>query len=279
MSRNLDFITFKEAHPLLPSGSPTPPSPIPSRPFPFLKLPREIRDSIYRYALLLNEPSRFVFTSQRYNNWPEESCDRWKGTVNHWLPGSTNYWGTEFSTRLFRVNHQVCYEALELIYSTSFFDFTIRTTVSLVNATIRDTLTPWARSMIRNIGFHIYFFYSHSDSFTLEYEEERRKGFVSVMKLLPNVTRVELTLEVSGSTVPHDQVKKLVARALRIISPLRDIERLILKRPGYETAQETRIWREVCEALAYSRRGEKGSHGYIALRPKLVWSPGDFTGS
>ena len=275
----MDFVKFKDAHPLLPPASPIPALPIPSQPFPFLKLPREIRDSIYRYALLLNETSHFVFPSQRYHNGHEGSCDRWKGTVNPWLPGSTNYWGTEFSTRLFRVNHQVCYEALELLYSTSFFDFTIGTTVSLVNATIRDTLTPWAKSMIRNIGFHIYFFYSHSDSFTLEYEEERRQGFEAVVKLLPNVTRVELTLEVSGSTVPHDQVKGLVTRALRIVSPLRDIDGLILKRPGYETAQESRIWREVCKAVGYLRIGEKGSHRYIALKPTLVWSPGDFTGS
>ena len=249
----MDFINIKEAHPLLPPASPNLPSPISSGPFPFLKLPREIRDLIYHYALLLNETSRFVFPSQRYHNWPERSWDPWEGTVNPWLPGSTNYWGTEFSTRLFRVNHQVCYEALELLYSTSFFDFTIGTTVSLVNATIRDTLTPWARSMIRNIGFHIYFFYSHTDNFTLEYEEERRQGFEAVVKLLPNVTRVELTLEVSGSTVPDYQVKELVARALRIVSPLGNIHRLILKRPGYENAQENRIWREVCEALGYLR--------------------------
>ena len=249
----MDFIKEEEALSLLPPASPIPPSPIPAQSFPFLKLPREIRDSIYHYALFLDRTSRFVFPSQCYHSPPDEPSDPPEGPVNPWLPGSTNYWGTELSTRIFRVNHQICREALELLYSTSCFDFTIGTTVSLVNATIRDTLNPWARSLIRNIGFRIYFFYSHSDYFTLDYEEERRQGFRAAVKLLPNVTRVELTLEVSGIAVPEYQVKEVVARVLRIVSPLRDFNRLILKRLGDETAQQNRIWIEVCEALGCLR--------------------------
>ena len=246
----MDIIKEEEALPLLPLASLILSSPIPSQPFPFLKLPREIRDLIYDYAILRSKTSHFVIPNHR-------DFDRPEGPVNPWL-GSTNYWGTEISTRLFRVNHQVCHEALEIFYSTSFFDFTIGTTVSLVNATIRDTLTPWARSLIRNIGFHIYFFCSHSDHFTLDYEEERRQGFEAALKLLPNVKRVELTLEVSGLTVPEYQVKELVARALRIVSPLRDFDRLILKGSGDETAQQKRIWRKVREALGClcEERGE-----------------------
>ena len=236
----MDFIKEEEAPPLLALASLTLSSPIPSQPFPFLKLPREIRDMIYDYAILRNTTRRLVISNHQVFDRPQRP-------VNAYL-GCANFWGT-ISTELFHVNYQIYHEALELFYSTSFFDFTIGTTVSLVNATIRDTLTPWARNLIRNIGLHMYFFCSHSDHFTLDYEEERRKGFEAAVKLLPNVKRVELTLEVSGITVPEHQVKELVARAFRIVSPFRKVDRLILKDHGDETAQQNRIWRKVREAL------------------------------
>ena len=236
----MDFIEEEEAFPLLALASLTLSSPIPSRPFPFLKLPREIRDMIYDYAILRDTTRRLAISSHQVFDRPQRP-------LNAWL-GCANFWGM-ISTKLFHVNYQIYREALELFYSTSFFDFTMGTTVSLVNATIRDTFTPLARTLIRNIGLHMYFFCSHSDHFTLDYEEERRKGFKAAIKLLPNVKRVELTLEVSGITVPEHQVKEVVARALRIVSPLSKSDRLILKNSGDETPQQNRIWRKVREAL------------------------------
>ena len=233
----MDLIMEEEALHLLPPASPIHPSPIPSQPFPFLKLPREIRDSIYYYALLYNSTSPNV----PYHCYFEPPVNP--------LVGSTRYWGTEKSTRLFRVNHQVSHEALELFFSTYFFCFPIRTTVSLVNATIRYTLTPRARSLIRNICFYMNLLCSHRDRFTAGGEEERRRGFEAAVKLLPNVKRVELTLYFIGHAVPDHQVKELVACALRTASPLRGFDGLILKGPINETAQRTRIWREVREAL------------------------------
>ena len=235
----MDFIKEEESLHLLPPASLILPSPIPSQPFPFLSLPREIRDSIYYYALLHNSPSPSIGPNHCYFIRPKESADPWK------------YWGTEKSTRLFRVNHQVSHEALELFYSTYFFYCPIRTTTTLINATIRDTLTPWARSLIRNIGFHMNIL-STAGPFTPSDEEQRRQVFEAAVELLPNLKQVELTLNFIGRAVPDYQIKDLVARALRTASPLRKFDRLILKGPGLETAQRMRIWREVREALGCS---------------------------
>lgn len=88
--------------------------------------------------------------------------------------------------------------------------------------------------------------------FTRGDEEQRRQAFEAAVELLPNIKRVELTLNFIGRAVPDYQVKELVARALRTASPLRKFDRLTLKGPGLETAQRMRIWREVREALGCS---------------------------
>ena len=238
----MDFFKEEEALHLLPSTSLILPSPIPSQPFPFLSLPREIRDSIYYYALLHNSPSPSIGPNHCYFH-PKRSVDP------RFPP--TEYWGTEKSTRLFRVNHQVSHEAMELFYSTYFFYYPIRTTFTLVNATIRDTLTPWARSLIRNIGFQMNLLCTPGP-FTIGDEDQRRQAFEAAVKLLPNIKRVELTLNFIGRAVPDYQVKELVARALWTASPLRKFDNLILKGPGNENAQRMRISREVREALGCS---------------------------
>ena len=238
----MDFITEEEALHLLPPASPILPSPIPSQPFPFLSLPREIRDSIYYYALLHNSPSPSIGPNHCYFHHKGAEPPRFH---------STEYWGTEKSTQLFRLNHQVSHEALELFYSTYFFYYPIRTTIALVNATIRDTLTPWARSLIRNIGFQMNLLCTPG-SFTPGDEEWRRQAFEAAVKLLPNIKRVELTLNFMGRAVPDYQVKDLVTRVLWTASPLRKFDGLVLKGPGNETAQRMRILREVREALGCS---------------------------
>lgn len=59
--------------------------------------------------------------------------------LTYWTP----YWGTKESTRLFLVNRQISNEALEIFYSTYPFHFPQSVDVALVNATLRDTLSPW----------------------------------------------------------------------------------------------------------------------------------------
>ena len=122
--------------------------------------------------------------------------------------------------------------------------------MSLVEATVRDILTPWARSLIRSISFHVDLYDSQCLAYTPALEEKRRQWFEAVVKLLPIVKRVELTLSFLHLTVPDYQVKELVAIALKTISPLKFYTGLVLKDGRTnESAQWTRIFREVREGL------------------------------
>lgn len=121
----MQFIEDEEAlglpHPAEPDIAPS----VPSRPFPFLKLPREIRDSIYYYALTRPDTGPSVT--------PRHICyiqHRWSAL------SSPTYWGTEKSTRLFRVNRQVSDESLELFYSSFPFYFPQYVDLALVDATL-----------------------------------------------------------------------------------------------------------------------------------------------
>jgi len=147
------------------------------------------------------------------------------------------------------VNRQVSDEALEMLYSSFSFHFPNYVDVALVNATLRDTLSAGARSLISSIGLVMSLFlrrtpgpFAHSD------DEKVRQAFEAVVKLLPNVRRVQLTLSLGGFKVPDYQVKEVVNRAMRKASPLRDIAGLVLGGTT-ETAQRMRIMSEVREAL------------------------------
>ena len=85
--------------------------------------------------------------------------------------------------------------------------------------------------------------------FTLRDEEKTRQAIEALVDLLPNVKRVVLTLTFAGHEVPEYQVKEIVARALKIASPLRGFAGLSLEGADYENAQRTRIMREVREVL------------------------------
>jgi hypothetical protein len=216
------------------------PSSIPTPPFPFLKLPREIRDSIYYYALL--RPDLGPFSP------PAHVChihDKGSG------PRSTTYWGTEKSTRLFRVNRRVSSEASEIFYSSFQFHFLQSADVGLVNATLRDTLTPRARSLIRAVGFNILL----RTSFPTDPQstEKRRQVLAAVVELLPALeaekARVELCLGFLGIEVPEGEERKIVDRAVWIAGPLKDVKALVLKGPENENAQRLRIVRDAREAL------------------------------
>jgi len=101
-----------------------------------------------------------------------------------------------------------------------------------------------------SIGF-IFILTSTLGPFTYSKEEMRRRALEAVVKLLPNIRRVELTLAIIGREVPDYQVKGVVFRAIRIVSPLRDITSLVLRGANYTNTQRMRIIREVREALRY----------------------------
>lgn len=225
--------------------SPDPPQftlSLPSKPFPFLNLPREIRDIIYHYALL--RPQTGPSVTPTHICYFHTKPPAWSASKSYW----TCYWGTEKSTRLFLVNHQISHEALELFYSTYPFHFPQTFDVASVNATLRDTLSPWARNLIGSIGF-MFGLQCTPNRFTLLDEEDERQAIEAVMKLLPNIKRVELTLTFMGFEVPDYQVKEIVARALKIASPLRDVGGLVLIGADDENAQRTYIMRELRDVL------------------------------
>lgn len=239
------FIEEEEAQHLIRSVSPTPLTPVPSQPFRFLNLPREIRDLIYYYALLRPRNGPSVNPTHICYFHPKEPAESASASNSYWTP----YWGTKESTRLFLVNRQTSNEALEVFYSTYPFHFPQSVDVALVDATLRETLSPWARSLITRIGFMLGLLCTPG-TFCLRDEEQARQAIEAVMDLLPNVKRVVLALTFTGHDVPESQVKEIVARALKTASPLRGFAGVSLEGADDETAQRTRITRDVREALS-----------------------------
>lgn len=215
--------------------------PVPSQPFPFLKLPREIRDSIYYYALLRPDTGPEV--------GPAHIC------FIHHKPSSRlispPYWGTEESTRLFRVNHQVYSEASEMFYSTFPFHFPHTINIASVHNALQDTLPPRARRLIRNLGFMILIRGNRKrrGPFTLEDDDKARLAFEAVAELLPNIQRVELGVAIVGHDVPESQVMERVNRVLKKLGPLKDMPGLTLRGFFHDNDQRARIMREIRDAL------------------------------
>ena len=117
------------------------------RPFPFLDLPREIRDEIYYYALLC-PPQQ---PSQR-----DRSLDLVIGVGYDSYPPTGIYWGTEKATRMFRVSKQVCEESISVFYSHFRFRAHGPNQLHSFLGTLRRTLTGHARCLIRHLVIDVY---------------------------------------------------------------------------------------------------------------------------
>lgn len=212
--------------------------PAPSHPFPLLQLPREIRDVIYYYALIRPGSGPYVD--------PARICYMHHSASSPHV--SDSYWGTEKSTRLFRVSHQVCNEVTSVFYSTFPFHFPQTIKIAMVHATLRDTLPPRARNLITKVGFMILI-RGIANRFHLERDETIRQALQAAVDLLPNVKRVELSLAIVGHDVPEWQITEVVNRAVREASPLKGLPGLSIRGGFNENNQRARIVREVREAL------------------------------
>lgn len=204
------------------------------QPFPFLQLPRELRDSIYYYALL--RPGHYV------NRSPVHICSlddhvSWKS--------SDYYWGTEKSTRLFRVNHQVSDEALEVFYSR--FPFHFPPWVAKVKRALCP-LSASSRSLITSVAMRLFLTTGVHWKVNVKDEEDWRMAVEAMIEMLPNVRRVELTFSQSGQTAPDDQVKDIVDRAVKMAGPLKGFPGLVL-RGCTDTTQRARITADIRKAL------------------------------
>lgn len=235
------FIEEEASMHLWPSVSPNPQTPVPSEPFPFLKLPREIRDPIYYYALLRPRIDCSSDSTNIVCVYPKVGAD--SPSKSYESP----YWGTKKSTRLFLVNHQFSNEALEVFYSTYPFLFPQTFNVADVNATLRDNLCPRVKGLITIIRFS--FGLLTWESTPGPRGENAKQVIEAVMGLLPNVKRVVLTLSISGFDVPEHQVQNLVASALKVARPLSGFAGLFMAEYAFETDQRARVIKEVREKL------------------------------
>ena len=215
-------------------------APNPSSSFPFLGLPAEIRDEVYYYALLC----------PFYQSLPLDVCP-----IHHSAPASPSsrtYWGTERSTRLFRVSHQVSKEALRVFYSSFKFQFPQYSDLELIISALRDTLTYSCRAYIRAVKFFMIQ-RTTPGPIDQEGEEQWQQVFRAVVELLPclreGTAEVELIIGFLGADVPHDEVRKVVDRALRRTSPIRHIKGLRVRGSTHESAQRVQIVKNVREAL------------------------------
>ena len=197
------------------------------QPFPFLKLPSEIRDIIYYYAQgQLHSGSSVIPTYICYmNHNSSPPCL------------SSSYWGTEKSTRLFRVNRQVSAEALEVFYSTFEFHFPQTMKIESIEAIFHHTLNSMARNLMHRVGFGIVI-RTVPNRFSLGDEEGWRRIIEVVTSWLPNIKRAELTFSLCGDDVPELQVNQVLARFVRIASPLKGLPYLVIRDAAKEGQQE-----------------------------------------
>ncbi|KAL8883256.1 MAG: hypothetical protein Q9192_007312 [Flavoplaca navasiana] len=208
-----------------------------ARSFPLLRLPRELRNLVYSHALVRPGSDAYVE--------PIRVCYmHHKASSRH---GSTSYWGTEKSTRLFRVNHQIYNEASEIFYSTFSFNFPPTMVITMVNNTL-GVLTDRCRRLIRNIGFTLPF-RSVTSRITSKAENRMAQTFVAAARLLPNVTQVEVSIALIGPYIPEHQTTEAVERILETMTPFKAIPVLIIRDGDDENNQHLRILKGIREAL------------------------------
>ena len=209
-------------------------------PCPFLKPRREVRNMIYFYAI--GQPdtgSSLIRTHVCF--------------IDHRASSSrvgTFYWGTEKSTRLFRVNHQVSAEALELFYSAFPFWFLQTTTAPLVHAVFQDTLTVNARSLVSKENFMIMI-WTCPAPYHFDDEAEWRKITITVIQYLPSLRLVQMGFTLIGYDMLEWEVLEVVDRIVKIVNPLKGLPGLVFRKVDKE-GQRQRMQHRVREALGCS---------------------------
>ena len=143
----------------------------------------------------------------------------------------------EKSTCLFRVNRQVSAEASEIFYSAFPFHFSQSISIEKVSAILRDTLTPRARSLTRVVMFSVNMRIARGP-FSQGEQENPRRAFEAVV-----------VLGLVGIGMPNSEEGHVVNRAVKILSPLRGMKALTLKRSVHDNAQPRCIVREMQESM------------------------------
>lgn len=237
----------QEASPSLRPGLATTVS---TKPFPFLKLPHEVRDMVYTFALIspisfdtgpvLFDPLTHIWY-MHYPTWPHQA--------------SRSYLGTEQSTRLFRVNRQVSAEAVKVFYST----FTLILRFSYYHHEVRiahafnEISSIGARSLIGKVELTI----GVDDKKPLVYNY----AMEALMELLPNVRRLELIPILYGLPLSESRALAMVENLLDLMrSPKAAMPEIVVRVPPGATSLWIRIVEKLREGLDCSLANERWSN-------------------
>ena len=226
-------------------------TPIQPSSFPFLRLPRELRDNIYYYAMLCP----LSLQDHLDNEFPADVCE----VVTSQLIYDGSYWGREESTRLFRVNRQVCVEALVAFYSSFIFCFPPWTNTGSIDVCHRKALTPWSRSLTRNVSLRMEIYIPTADQ-DLRAEHNRWTHLLpALMQLLPSLNKEKASIELSlGFYMWHfdpsatmEAAEETVDRVVDYAKPLIGLKGLTVKCHYASRCQTEKIMGQIREILKY----------------------------
>lgn len=213
----------------------------PSRFSLFFNLPLELREEIYYYAL---------FQPPQYHK-PGD----WVGIESAPLMYyDATWWGTEKMTRILRVSRQVHSEAEAVLYSRFHFCFPYYTDTKLVH-TVVSSASARARSLIRRIRVHVVLRCrippdgGYADGTSKENEARWKGAFSLLVELLPGLREVAYEVAFVGLVVPDHERRHVVDLVLRVASPLRNVEKLMLPPMAKFEGQRLEIWRDVLQRV------------------------------
>ncbi|MCJ1366011.1 hypothetical protein MMC16_005136 [Acarospora aff. strigata] len=205
-----------------------------SPPCLFMTLPLELRQEVYYYALL-GPPSYGI---------PQDF-------IHIETAGSkiydTYYWGSEQMTRLLRVNRQIHHEAEEVLYTRFQFGFPLYVRTQLVHDVL-DPLSARARSLIRRVGLYIVL-RTFPGPGAKQAAPLWKDAFALLVRLLPGLREAKLAIGFVGGDVPESQRGQVVELALRIASPLRNIEELKVSAVSDYEGQRLETIRDIVERI------------------------------
>ena len=206
----------------------------------FWTLPLEIREEIYYYALF-----------QPPEHCTPDDCIRFE-SANIVKPKV--WWATERMTRLLRVTRQVHDEAEAVLYSRFKFCFPYYTDTELVH-TVLDPLSPRARDSLRTIELIVVLRCripsegGYADFGSKRNEAIWKEAFSLLVELLPGLRNVNFGIAFVGMKVPEEEQTHVVDSALRIASPLKNVENFRVSPMGTFEGQRLKIMREVVQRV------------------------------